>query len=449
MKIREYIQVKAAGAAPDPAVYCPANGYIDPDDPDSGYIPNPINPADGWFLIAEFQNNSPNSTTFDPTITASGEYAWDLGDGTICMYDKSISHTYLTTATRTVKLWGKGTCIINQVDFRSDNIIGELDLSHSAFASCTIWRLFSNSSLTSIVFPSTISATVTEIAVYSNALSGTLDLSMFSSFSSALIHFYSNSSVTGVTFASSITGSVSALIGYSCNLTGTLDVSAITSLSSMTYQFNNNSNLTAITFPASPTGNVSAFLLQSTGLTGTLNLTQFTSFVTGASIQLNSCASLTGVTFASTLTGSFQNLYFYSSGFSGTLDLSMFKSFSNGDIRFYSCAGLTAVTLAGSATTGAVKFFYGYSITGVSYLDLTYYGTSFNTFDWRFNNNGWGAAIVNQILTVIDGISAAGFTGRVINIGGTNTDPDTTSGGYNGTAARTSLQGKGFTVTIT
>lgn len=46
-------------------------------------------------------------------------------------------------------------------------------------------------------------------------------------------------------------------------------------------------------------------------------------------------------------------------------------------------------------------------------------------------------------------VNYGGYASRSINIGGTNADPDTTSGGYNGTAARTSLQGKGFTVTIT
>jgi hypothetical protein len=63
--------------------------------------------------------------------------------------------------------------------------------------------------------------------------------------------------------------------------------------------------------------------------------------------------------------------------------------------------------------------------------------------------NGWSASIVNQVLAAIDGISASGFASRIIYIGGTNADPDTTSGGFNGVAARTSLQAKNFTVSIT
>jgi hypothetical protein len=75
--------------------------------------------------------------------------------------------------------------------------------------------------------------------------------------------------------------------------------------------------------------------------------------------------------------------------------------------------------------------------------------TGIINLSWQFQNNGWLAARVNQVLAAIDGISVTGFSGRSINIGGTNTDPDTTSGGFNGVAARTSLQGKSFTVLIT
>lgn len=47
------------------------------------------------------------------------------------------------------------------------------------------------------------------------------------------------------------------------------------------------------------------------------------------------------------------------------------------------------------------------------------------------------------------GGSGTGLAAGAGLIGGTNADPDTTSGGYNGTAARNSLITKGFTVTIT
>lgn len=103
------------------------------------------------------------------------------------------------------------------------------------------------------------------------------------------------------------------------------------------------------------------------------------------------------------------------------------------------------------ATTiaGTIKVLFIYGNTSLGYTDLTKLNnTAIAALSWDLRNNGWSAAIVNQILANIDSISAAGFTGRVVNVGGTNTDPDTTSGGYNGVAARNSLIAKGFTVTI-
>ena len=57
------------------------------------------------------------------------------------------------------------------------------------------------------------------------------------------------------------------------------------------------------------------------------------------------------------------------------------------------------------------------------------------------------AAEVNQILVDLDTNSTNAFTNRIISIAGTNAAPDTTSGGLNGSAAKTNLVGKGFTVT--
>lgn len=64
------------------------------------------------------------------------------------------------------------------------------------------------------------------------------------------------------------------------------------------------------------------------------------------------------------------------------------------------------------------------------------------------NNNNMSVADVNHILYDLDSTSASGYTGRVINIGGTNADPDSSSGGYDGLAAKAALEGKGFTITI-
>ena len=61
-------------------------------------------------------------------------------------------------------------------------------------------------------------------------------------------------------------------------------------------------------------------------------------------------------------------------------------------------------------------------------------------------NNGMTSAQVNKILVDLDTNSSSSFTGRSINLSGTNAAPDATSGGLDGLSARASLITKGFTV---
>lgn len=399
-KQRFYFRSFAAGASPDPAVYCPIEGFYDPDDPDSPVIWKPIDPAE-WTLLAEFQTNSPNSTTFDPTIVASsGEYAWDLGDGTYLVGDKSVSHTYLTTATRTVKLYGKGTCTITAVDFNNDKIIGELDLSNAAFATLTSIVLHTNLSMTSVIFPSSITGTVTAISIYGCGIIGSLDLSMITNFSGAYIYIGSNTSLTSVQFASSITGTLGSLDFSNTGIIGTLDFSMFDAISGA-LTFHTNASMTGLIFNSSNTGTISAINIYNTGIIGTLDLSMFAVYSTTATVTVRNNASITGVIFPS------------------------------------------------STIAGFIRTLSMYTNVAMGYVDTTKLRTGIASLAWRFDGCGWSAAIVNQVLVDIDSISSSGYTGRVINIGGTNADPDTTSGGYDGVTARNSLIAKGFTVTIT
>jgi hypothetical protein len=444
------------GSLPDPATYCPTNGYIDPTDPeqveDAGLIPNPILPADGWNLLVEFQTNSPSTATFDPSITAtSGEYAWDLGDGTILVGDKSVSHTYLTTATRTVKLYGKGTCAITLVDFNADNIVGELNVSNTAFASVATWNLYNNSSLTSVIFPSVISATVAGIYLHSTGIIGTLDLSKFTSFtSSAVLYLHTISTLTGITWASSITGTFSRIYIYSTGYVGVLDLSKFSSFTnSAALLLYSNMALTGITWASSITGTFSDIHIYSTGYVGVLDLSKFSSFTNSAVLSLQSNSAVTNINWATTITGTFSTIYLHANNITGTLDLSKFSSFTTSATVYLNANPLMTNINWATTIAGTIKVLFIYGNTSLGYTDLTKLNnTAIAALSWDLRNNGWSAAIVNQILANIDSISAAGFTGRVVNVGGTNTDPDTTSGGYNGVAARNSLIAKGFTVTI-
>jgi hypothetical protein len=444
---QQILRLCAGGTPPNPAEFCPANGYVD----ETKVIPNPFLPENGWNLLCTFQNNSPFTTTFDPIITAiTGQYGWDLGDGSTLVGEKGISHTYLTTATRTVKLFGKGTCNITGIEMNGDDLIGILDLSNDAFKSLTSIYLSSNPLMTGVTFPSSITGTVSYLSMYSTGITGNLDLTKFTTFSStALIYLSSNPSMTGVTFANSITGTISYLSIYSTGITGNLNLTKFTafSLDAKIY-LSSNPSMTSVTFANFITGTISTLQIYLTGITGNLDLTKFTTFSTNASIYLYSNPLMTSVTFANSITGTIILLQIDSTGITGNLDLTQFTTFGPAAfLLLNSNPSMTGVTFA-SSITGIIKTLRIDSNPNLAYVDFSKLVTAVASLSWQMQNNNWSAAIVNQVLSIINSISATGFTGRVINIGGSNVDPDSTSGGFDGVAARTALQAKSFTVTI-
>jgi hypothetical protein len=479
------------GESPDPAVFCPANGYI----------PNPVSIDDGWVLLAEFYNLSPAISTFDPTMFVnSGQYAWDLGDGSIIIGTLSISHQYLTTEIRTTKLYGKGVCSIRSIDFRSDNIYGELDLTNEAFSALEIiylnlmpqttqvyfpsictgvvsylylgsgitgvlniemfatfgtsayLNLLQNAQMTGVVFGPSISGTFAELVVSACNITGAFDLSMFSSFtSSGKFDIGGNPNLTSIIFAGSISGSFAYLGFNTLGISGVLDLRVFTSLNTAGIIYvNSNPNVTSVLFAPSMTGFLGTMYASSTGIVGVLDMTMFTVLTATANLRFELNPTLTGINFASSVTGSLSTLYIYSTGIAGVLNLSMFTSYAaTATLFLYSNPQLTGVLFSATAITGFVRTLRLYSNTNLGYVDFTKLKTGTSSLNWDMKSNGWSAAIVNRILVDIDSISASGFTGRSINIGGTNADPDSSSGGYNGVVARTSLIVKGFTVTIT
>jgi len=490
----------AGGASPDPAVFCPIEGYYDPDAPDSPVIWNPIDPLE-WTLLAEFQTNSPSSATFDPTITAaSGEYAWNLGDGSIILGDKSISHTYTDDTTKTVKLYGKGVCEITLINFGNDNLVGVLDISNDAFKTLSDITVNYNASLTSVILPTTLTNSITVFNVQNSGLTGTLDLTSITNLNNIAINLSLNLNLTGVAFASSVSGTAQAVNLSVCNITGALDVSMFNTagpqglafiyatnplLTSITYPtsitgqvsqligndtgisgvhdvsvftsfytnaliYFHNTAITGITFASSITGSIAQLSIYNTSITGNLAISMFTAWSTTAQIILHTNPLMTGITFASSVTGTFSSIRIHATGITGVLNVSMFTSYTaTAIVSLNNNASMTGVTFPASTITGFIRNLSLYSNTSLGYVDLTKLRTAVNSLNWDMKNNGWTATMVNQVLVNIDSIAAAGNTSRVINIGGTNADPDTTSGGYNGSAARTSLQGKAFTVTIT
>ena len=89
----------------------------------------------------------------------------------------------------------------------------------------------------------------------------------------------------------------------------------------------------------------------------------------------------------------------------------------------------------------------------LGYVDLSSYsnlttgsGTSLYHATYTLTGNGMTVAEVNKTLVDLDSNAVGGYTYRYIDISN-NAAPDSSSGGYDGLAAKASLQAKGFTVT--
>jgi len=132
----------------------------------------------------------------------------------------------------------------------------------------------------------------------------------------------------------------------------------------------------------------------------------------------------------------------------GLLNLSGMTGLSN-DIQLQDNPNMTGIT--NPATTQTILFYFANSCD-LGYVDFTVMPnmTDINNCDIQLQGNSMTTAEVNQILVNLDSISVAGsFTGRSINIAGSNSAPDGSAGGFNGDAAVTSLIAKNFSVTTT
>ena len=538
---RMILRMSGAGTDPDPAVYCPANGYYE----------DIFTEANGWLLLGELETTSGSSETFDPAFVGTGQFGWDFRDGSRLTNDRSVSHTYLDTSTKFVKIYTKGICTVTNVDFNTDQIRGVVDLSKAIFTTITglwlnhntglaevifpisvpgnmvaialnntgiagivdlsVFTKFSTSAqialhvtpnLTGVVFAPSITGTITAITIHTSSITGVLDLSMFNAFTNSAqiqlyntpnltgiifspttisgtlsnlyiyssgiagvldlsslsrfttggnIYLYSNPNLTGVLFGSTIVGTISSIYIYSSGITGVLDLSMFkTFITGFGLQLQQNPNLTGIIFsPTTITGSAATIAITSTGITGVLDLSKIIAFSSTAQLLLSSNPNMTGVSFASTITGTLSVLQLNSCNLTGTLDLSMFKSFSTVcSIYIYSNPNLTQILLSPTVTTGRVLQIMIY-LTGLTYLDLTKFASSINSasFSLQVQNNAINAANLNRMLVEINTIATSGFSGRTLVMGGSNGIPDSSSGGYDGLAAKAALIAKGFTVT--
>ena len=293
------------------------------------------------------------------------------------------------------------------------------------------FRVHTNSSLTGISFPSSSQA-FTNLWAYSCNLTGNIDLSSLTGLSGK-IHLYSNPLLTSITNPSS-TATISRYRAQNCNITGTFDCSGLSDLRELLIFA--NSNLTGITNPTH-SNPITSYWAYNCNLTGNIDLSTLTGL--GGSLRLYGNSLLTSVT-NPTSSESFSEYDVHDCDLTGTLNVSGLTGLA-GNFDCSENSNLTGLTFP--ASSGTISTFDAFSCN-LAYFDITNL-TFDSAVSWDASNNNMTAAEVNKILVNLDSTVPVLGTGS-ISIGGTNAAPNTTSGGFNGSAAVTSLAAKGYTV---
>lgn len=367
------------------------------------------------------------SPSFDPVFaTSSGVVNWDFGDGSPKVDSNSPTHIYADTNVYNVTFLLDPLENITSVTMNADGLSGEIDLSE--LTNLSYIDLQQNSALTSVINPVS-PFTFSHYRLNQCNLTGVLDMSGINALS---VRIYSNPNMTGFILKAGTT--MAQIRAYSCNLTGVIDLSEAED--SSVFDLNTNPNLTGITTPTT-TKAISFFQFHSCNLTGNLDLSSMTGM--GGTIDLYSNPNLTSVTFPTSATLG-TKIKIYSCDLTGTLDISgmtgLFSSFN-----VYSNPNLT--NIINPPTTIAINTYNAYSCD-LGYIDFTVILANWSNISINLNNNGMTATEVNHILVDLD---VKGWINGTLNIAGTNSAPDGTSGGFDGLTAKTNLITDGWTVT--
>jgi hypothetical protein len=323
--------------------------------------------------------------------------------------------------------------IFASYDASSCNLTGNLDIS-TLLNLGGVFQVAANPLLTSITNPPSAQV-ITSYSCFSCNLTGNLDLSPMTNLNGALL-FHSNPLLTSITFSPA---TITTFLGYSCKLTGNLNLSLLT----ISGAFNVGANpfLTSITNSVN-SGLFSYYGAAACSLTGNLDISMI-DVVAFEVFQNPLLTSITNPVSAQVMT----TYSAYSCNLTGTLDVSTLTGLGGGFLA-YNNPLLTSITNPASA-----QVFNNYSAFScdLGYIDFTTLPnmTNVNNAIIQLQGNSMTAEEVNHILVDLDTISNGLFTGRSINIAGTNAAPDAVSGGFDGSAAVTSLVAKGFTVTHT
>lgn len=403
-----------------------------------------------------FQTNSSSGTTFDPVVQMSGtkRASWNLGEGGSYFAGNSVSYTYPNSSTKNIKLRTGRLTDVTSLNMQDDGVVGALNLS--AFTNCGAFTFTSNSNLTGVTFPNT-NTFVNSIRFFQCNLYGNLDLSVMPNFYGTFF-ISQNPNLTGLTLPPSNTNVINSFLIDQCNIYGRVDLSGYTNLGG-SINLSNNINITGVTFPNSSLG-ISSFQIGNnnfthdlviSGLTGMGGIIQFTNVKSSNIIFPNSSNNIT--LFVMNSCKSLSSLDLTSlSGLGGTVSLQ-----ANTGVTSYTLAKnsrpITNLTISQSplvtsldlsplsGVIGNISISYNTSLTNLI-LPSVFGGPV--TFLYVAGCS-LPASGINYVLYTADN---AGWTnGTLYADGGTNSAPDGSSGGYNGTASTLSLISKGWSIT--
>ncbi len=235
-------------------------------------------------------------------------------------------------------------------------------------------------------------------------------------------------------------GGLESLTGYNNGIVGLMDLREVNSYDGVA--FHTNPLMTEILFHPFQ-GSITTFSLYQTGLIN-LDISMLTGLSASVYLYLN--PDLVNINFPNS-SNTITALYIAFCNILPSIDLSGLTGLS-GELQFHTNPLLT--NIIHPATLNTIPFYFAHGCN-LGYIDFTPMSnmTNVNNCIIQLQNNAMTTAEVNHILADLDSISVGGYTGRTINIAGTNSAPDGSSGGYNGTAAVASLVSKGFTVTHT
>ena len=322
---------------------------------------------------------------------------------------------------------------------------GQLILTNGAYP-------HGNSGITNVYFPPSVSGNNLS-RIHLNGLpndtgnSYNLDLAWAKNKLGGYLIFNHLPLITGFTAISIVTNYIYQFDMSYCDLQGALDLNNFTRLNYL-FDVSNNTGLTAINFNSTVGNSFSQFQVSNTSLRN-LDLSMFSNIGDYYSVFID-CPYLTGITFPNNLSiGSGIYLpYFYNCDLRD-LDFSYMNLAHPYGTRLdcHNNLNLTGITFPyeGVSENGNHYDFMLFGNCNIKkFIIENLSGTNNNTLQINLSDNSMTADIVNEILIKLDN---TGWSGNSLIIGGNNAAPDTTSGGFNGIAAKSNLTGKSWSIT--